>query len=234
MKIYLNKPTNKSYVNFKAYRKNLHGFNCILTDYDLDAFLPINLVSNKKKIKSINAIVPLNKNLIGIIEDTENDNYMISLAYNDFTSDDFDNFTKLCSNNKKIISVSKRYTSKNNLDFEDFWNNNILTINEKDKYEYLKNYLEDFLKKLKYPDIFQEYMDNTNKVKEDCNIKRIGIVTQGSFTKLQENIKSIIQNSNIEIILDKLPNYNIKYENENELENFIENLKMCDQTFVQT
>ena len=48
MKIYLNKPTNKSYINFKAIKKNSYGFNCILTDYDLDAFLPINLVSNKK------------------------------------------------------------------------------------------------------------------------------------------------------------------------------------------
>jgi len=233
MKIYLNKPTNKSYINFKAIKKNSHGFNCILTDYDLDAFLPINLVSNKKKIKSMNALVPMNKNLIGIIEDTEKDSYTISLAYNDFTSEDFDTFTKLCSNNKKIISVSKRYTAKNNLDFEQFWNNNILIINEKDKYSYIKNNLQNFFKKLEYPDLFNEYMETTNKVKENDNIKKIGIVTQGSFIKLQEDIKSIIQNSNIEIILDKLPNYNVRYENEEELENFIENLKKCNNTFVQ-
>ena len=181
----------------------------------------------------MNALVPVNKNLIGIIEDTENDSYTISLAYNDFTSEDFSTFTKLCSNNKKIISVSKRYTSKNNLDFEEFWNNNILIINEKDKYSYIKNNLQNFLKKLEYPDLFNEYMETTNKVKENGNIKKIGIVTQGSFIKLQEDIKSIIQNSNIEIILDKLPNYIVRYENEEELEIFIENLKKCNNTFVQ-
>ena len=98
-------PKVNTYVNFIFTDRNEHTLTCLLTDYDINAIMPLSLITTKKKIRSINKLTPLNKPLIGFIDNIDQDIITLSLAYNDIESE---SYKKLLDDNIYLFQLRKK------------------------------------------------------------------------------------------------------------------------------
>ena len=120
LKIYSTQPVEKTLVNFIFTEHGKNCLNCILIDYGLDAIMPFQLATLKKSIKNINTLAPLNKPMIGTIEEIDS-TITISIAYIDKESSDYKEFEKNNILMKNIISCIKKQVYANKFILEDFW-----------------------------------------------------------------------------------------------------------------
>lgn len=105
-KIYGNTlPEVNTYVNFIFTDRNEHTLSCLLTDYDINAMMPLNLITTKKKIRSINKLTPLNKPMIGFVDNIDDGVITLSLAYND---PDSDIYKQLLDDNVYLFELRKK------------------------------------------------------------------------------------------------------------------------------
>ena len=211
MLLYKNKlPNIKSYVNFIATSKNNYCFTCKIIDYNLDGILPMNLITSKKKIKSFNKLVPLNKNLVGIVDNIDKDIITLNLVHIDKNSTEYKNYLKLNIENNKLAKICKRY-----------WND-ILNIENDNKLDFVINNLKNFNKE--FQDFFLE------NIKKKSNIKietKIGIITLDNIENLKKDINNLIKTEkyNLTIKLDKLPIYKIESNNNDHINSFKNKLR---------
>jgi len=234
MLLYKNKlPNIKSYVNFIATSKNDYCFTCKIIDYNLDGILPLNLVSSKKKIKSFNKLIPLNKNLVGIVDNIDKNMITLNLVYMDKNSFEYKNYLKLNINNNKLFKICKRYCFKFNKNLDIFWDD-ILNINNDDKLEFVIKNLKIFDKNFK-----SFFLEN---IKEKVYTKiehKIGLITLVNIEIFKKEINDIIKNEkyNLTIKLDKLPIYKIESNNNNDINCFKnklrENFKNNNNVFIK-
>ena len=109
-KIFTNSPIIGEYVNFIFTDRGENVLECILTDYDVRAEMFYTHLSLKKKIKSIQQITPLNKQLVGMVDSIENDTIQLSLASVDKTSNEYKSFCNSSQiNNSFRITIPKYY-----------------------------------------------------------------------------------------------------------------------------
>lgn len=222
MLLYKNKlPNIKSYVNFIATSKNNYCFTCKIIDYNLDGILPMNLITSKKKIKSFNKLVPLNKNLVGIVDNIDKDIITLNLVHIDKNSTEYKNYLKLNIENNKLSKICKRYCFKFNKNLDNFWND-ILNIENDNKLDFVINNLKTFNKE--FQDFFLE------NIKEKSNIKietKIGIITLDNIENLKKDINNLIKTEkyNLTIKLDKLPIYKIESNNNDHINSFKNKLR---------
>ena len=184
-------PHHKSLVNFMFTDRIDNCFECFLTDYNKKAIMPFHLATQKSNLKhkNINTLAPLNKPLIGEVEEINDDTIIISMAFIDKESLDYKLFVEESSKNKLVISSVKRYTTKNNINYISYWEQYIYPIDEQRLTEDEPVSLFDYILKVGKLDIaILDYLQNSDTKTTIPNIKFKLVSTNGC-----NNIKHMIQ-----------------------------------------
>ena len=192
-----NIPEKGEYVNFMFTQRNDNELITFLTDYHIDGFMTYSEATHKKRVRSWNKITPLNKIMIGYVEEIiklkGSSIVRLSMAYIDVNDRGYKNIEKYNSENKKLVSIFKKYCYYNELEIEDFWVDVIHKIDIKRReeselslYEYVKENSE-ILKE----HINDEYYDSIIKdfsfvYKPKNYTSRFGIICNGGVSELKE------------------------------------------------
>jgi hypothetical protein len=96
-------------------------FKCYLSDYGIEAIMPLHLATTKTSIKSAKSLAPLNKPMVGIVEEINDDVIIISMAYIDRESDEYKDFETTNDQTKRMVSVVKKYAIMNKKDYVEYW-----------------------------------------------------------------------------------------------------------------
>ena len=197
-------PGQKSLVNFIFTNRIDNCFECLLTDYNKKAIMPFHLATQKSNLKnkSVNTLAPLNKPLIGEVEEINDDTIIISMAFINKESLEYKLFVEESSKNKLIISSVKRYTTKNNINYISFWEQHIYPIdmerNHQDEHVSLFDYI---LKVGKLDAAILDYLQECDTKTTLLNIK-FKLVSTNGCNNIKQMIKQALINSNTTDILD--------------------------------
>lgn len=128
-------PELNELVLIKFTKKHETHFEGELIEYNFTAIMSYNDATKKKKVYNWNKIVPLNKIILGKIENVieESNIVQVSIAYND--KDEQINLT----DNKLLISLIKKICYINKLDFIEFWETIIYPIDKLRKEQNINN-----------------------------------------------------------------------------------------------
>lgn len=118
---HINSPKEKTMVNFIFTEHMSDCFKCYLTDYGVEAIMPLHLATTKTSIKSPKSLAPLNKPMVGIVEEINDDNIIISMAYVDRESDEYKDFETTNDQTKRMIGVVKKYATMNKKNYVEYW-----------------------------------------------------------------------------------------------------------------
>jgi hypothetical protein len=219
-KLYNNNPIEKNLVNFIFTEHGKDCFKCYLPDYDIDAIMPFQLATYKTNIKkNINTLAPLNKPLVGIIDEVIDETIIISMAYIDKESLDYKKFEEDSIKNKRLVSCIKQYATRNKLNYINVWEYYIYPIdtirNEFSLFDYIINHLDNIALEGKFDSKLIESLQQI-PIKNSNPITKFKMVSTEGIVKLKKVIKEAldINKFELEIILDSTPNYIITSKNE--------------------
>ena len=224
-----------------------------LNEYIGDIIMVHSQATTKKKIKSFNKVIPLDKPVAAIVEefDETKGNGSVSRAY---LKDVEENYSNKFINNSKLFNGIFQICEQLKLNFEDIWENKIYPFITKNELEDSKTYLEVFIEKL---DDLDDILDNEELVskikdkffnttlKKEIYKKKIGIIANDGVESTKNLISSCLENSSISDHKDSIsvtyfstPNYMVETDISNELlDNFItlmqENSKKMQNIFVK-
>lgn len=211
------------------FTKQMDGyFEAKLVDYMMDGIMNFKDATKRRKVYSWNQIVPLNKEMVAVVEEIDGNTIQLSLAY--FEDSKFKDMDEMqiqkqlmipFNENKMIKKFINSLCIQHNYDFEMIW---IQFINElKQSYEnYIDMNDDDNISMWKYMvDNFDDFIDNCDmddniiqnikqlfdkKTEEvDYNIvSKIGIISLGGIPYMKELLKKITADINYQ--------YSLKYE----------------------
>uniref|UniRef100_A0A6C0J334 S1 motif domain-containing protein n=1 Tax=viral metagenome TaxID=1070528 RepID=A0A6C0J334_9ZZZZ len=213
-----NSPTLKSHVNFIFTERSANFFSCYLIDFNINAIMPVQMLTKRKKIRSINKLTPLNKPMIGIIEDISDTDISISTAYIDEEDEKYIAFKENNQKNIVLKGIFKRYSYKNTKKINELWESIIYPLFNELKssecedslydyfvsqYETLKidSDLKDFIKENIIINIKKDFENNFKLVSID------GIETTKKL--LEDSLKEYQKEVNCDINLDYTPKYTL-------------------------
>jgi hypothetical protein len=209
----LNTPNHKTLVNFIFTNRIDNCFECYLIDYNKKAIMPFHLATQKNNLKhkSINTLAPLNKPLIGEVEEINDDVIIISMAFINKDALEYKLFVEESSKNKLIISSVKRYTTKNNIDYINFWEQNIYPIDQERNLQEDYISLFDYILKVgKLDTAILDYLQESD-TKTTIPSFKFKLVSTNGINNIKQMIKQALINSNTTDILDinieSSPNY---------------------------
>jgi hypothetical protein len=216
-KLYKNDPVNNSLVNFIFTEHDKDCFKCYLPDYDVDAIMPFQLATLKNNLKkNVNTLAPLNKPLIGSIEEIIDNTIIISIAYIDKESLEYKHFEEMNVKNKRLVSSIMQYTTKNKLNFYDFWKNKVHPLDDKRNELSLLDYILENIEELQSNNIFDSILCNSLKqiiVINKHPITKFKMVSLNGVTNIKKIILLALEESNTKDLLDinieTTPIYNI-------------------------
>ena len=204
-------------VLIKFTKRNESHFEGELVEYDYGAIMSYNDATKKKKVHSWNKVVPLNKIILAKIENINQEaNFVqVSMAYND-NETELTTQLKPFFDNKILMSLIKKISYINKIDFNEFWYNIIHPIDkirkEEEEEENLLTYFKDnreLLTRL-IEEKYENYIDilssiNDNMVNPNQKItSKIGLISISGI----KNTKKVIS----EFVEDQKWNYSFKYE----------------------
>jgi translation initiation factor 2 alpha subunit (eIF-2alpha) len=224
-----------------------------LTEYEGDIIMVHSQATTKKKIKSFNKVIPLDKPLAAIIEefDESKNNGSVSRAY---LKDVEENYTNKFVNNGKIFNGVYQLCDQMKMDFKDIWENKFYPFISSFELEDSSTYLDVLNTKLDELDkIFdnKEFVDKlkekfkSTSTKKEIYKKKVGIISNGGVEFTKRLISSSLEDSSVSEHKDSIsisyfntPNYMIETDISNELlEDFIksmqENSKKMQNIFVK-
>jgi len=211
----LTTPNEKSLVNFIFTNRKENCFECYLTDYNKKAIMPFHLATLKSNLKNknINTLAPLNKPLIGTVEEIVDDTIIVSMAFIDKESMEYKLFLDETSKNKIIAINVKKHTTKNNINYIEYWEKYIYPIdrnrmetNEFSLFDYILNNIEDSHLDKSILDALQSINLKTTLP----NIKFKLVSTNGIInTKKMINLALEMSNTKeiLEVNIESAPNY---------------------------
>lgn len=189
-----------------------------LTEYNGNVIMPYSQATKRKKIRSINKLIPLNKQMATIIEsfDEDTDNGDVSKAYLDESDENYKN--KFVSN-YKLFSGIFQICQKLKLDFNSLWKDNIypflLKIKTEEEEEVI---LDNFINNM---DNLESILDNSELVKEirdkfsqvelsQSYKKTIGIISNDGVESTKKLFQDTLNHDDIEEYKEDI---SIKYFN---------------------
>ena len=218
IKLYKLKPKIGDYVNFIFTEHNDDYLQCYLIDYDLQAIMVYKCLTNKKKIKSVKSLAPLNKNMIGIIENIDNDNIELNLINVNKNEEPYLKFVEENSINSAFKKLINKYIHTQNENLQDVLNNYIHIIDLEEDDNYL-NYILNTETNNKFYDYIKSNYEN-KCVKQNevlITIKCYGDINQ--VINLFDKCIEISNLNDINIIQPKVSQYSIS--SSNNLDDFI-------------
>jgi hypothetical protein len=208
-------PNEKTLVNFIFTNRTDNCFECFLTDYNKKAIMPFHLATLKSNLKNknINTLAPLNKPLIGTVEEINDDTIIVSMAFIDKDSLEYKLFIDETSKNKIIASNVKKYTTKYNINYIDYWekyiypiDRNRMVTNEFNLFDYILNNMEDGHLDKSILDALQSINLKTTLP----NIK-FKLVSTNGIINIKKMINLALDMSNtkeiLEVNIESAPNY---------------------------
>ena len=215
IKLYNFKPKVGEYINFIFTEHKDDYLSCKLTDYDLDCIMTFQCLTSKKKIKSLKSLAPLNKEMIGIIENIDNDNIELNLININKNSDDYNDFLKLNQDNHVLKKYINQYIHKYKKDI-----NNILK-----NYIYIMELESSYLNQIIDSNVeneFYNFIKNNFKSNEiKSNELKLNIKCYSDINNVIKLLDETIEQSNLNdlnIIQSKLSEYIVS--SNNNLDNF--------------
>lgn len=175
-----------------------------MIEYDCNVIMTYSQATKKKKIKSLNKVVPLNKELSATLEDydVKTNTGTVSRAYLD---DEVDYYEKIFKLNQKLYQGIYQICFKLKLDFNYLWKEKAYPFVQEhyskdlEKYNYQEN------EKPSYFDIFVDHMEEFKSVLDNdtvydeifkrfeklnlnnvTNKKRIGIISNDGVQKTKD------------------------------------------------
>lgn len=221
-----------------------------LTEYDGNIIMVHAQATKKKKIKSYNKIIPLNKSLPAVIEDFDELRNLgsVSRAYLDLPEEEY---SKKFSSNNKMYNGINQLCSKLELNFDEIWKNKLFPYFYEKFSSDDKSYLEKFMQDLNIPDDVLENNElrdmiierfSNFSIKKEVFKKEIGIVSNNGIISTKKVIEDTLnETEKSEEFLIKYrnaPNYMIETEiSQLAIDNFIgmiqEKAKEVDGVFVK-
>lgn len=216
IKLYNFIPQNGEYVNFKfiEYRENY--LMCKLTDYDKECIMTFQCLTNKKRIKSLKSLAPLNKDFIGLIENIDNENIELNLVNINKNSTEYDNFVENNKKNHMLKKFINQYIHKYNKNKDNILQEYIY------KLEKNKNYLDQILENNEENDFYEFIRKNFNSNSNKLNELKLKISCYGDINNVIKLFDETINELNIkdiEITQPKVSEYVIS--SDNKLDDFI-------------
>jgi hypothetical protein len=212
-------PNHKSYVNFIFTDRLDNCFECFLTDFNKKAVMPFHMATQKSnmKHKNINTLAPLNKPLIGIVEEILDDVIIVSMAFIDKESIDYKLFLEETSKNKVLAINVRKYTTKNNLDYNTYWEKVIYPIdkmrletNEFNLFDYILNNVDIISQDGNLDKSIIETLSNINLKTAIPSIK-FKLVSTNGIDNIKKMIDTALDISNtkdvLEVMIESAPNY---------------------------
>ncbi len=204
-KLYHNSPQDKSLVNFIFTEHGKDCFKCYLPDYDTDAIMPFQLATLKSNLKkNVNTLAPLNKPLIGSIEEIIDDTIIISIAYIDKEALDYKQFEETNIKNKKLVSSVMQYTTKNKLNFYDFWKDKIHPIDKNRNELSLLDYILENIEEIQ-SNLLDSILCNSLQqiiVKNKHPITKFKMVSLNNIENIKKIILLALDETNTKDLLD--------------------------------
>ncbi len=215
IKLYNFKPQIGEHINFIFTEHKDDYLCCKLTDYDLDCIMTFQCLTSKKKIKSLKSLAPLNKEMIGIIENIDNDNIQLNLINVNKNSEYYNDFLKLNQDNHILKKNINQYTHKYNKNLNDILTNYIYIMDPESSY--LNQIVESNIDNEFYNFVKNSFKLNEIKSNElKLNIKCYGDIN--NVIKLFDETIEQIKINDLNITQSKLSEY-IVSSNSN-LDNF--------------
>lgn len=213
IKIYNYKPKIGDYVNFIFTEHKDDYLCCKLTEYDLNCIMTFQCLTSKKKIKSLKSLAPLNKEMIGIIENIDNDNIELNLININKNSEDYINFIELNKSNHVLKKYINQFIHKYNKNLNTIVENYIYTLDSSDSSSsFFDQILESNLDNDFYNFVKNNFKSNENKSNElKLNIKCYGNIND--VIKLFDQTIDQLNINDINIIQSKLSEYIISSNN---------------------
>jgi hypothetical protein len=200
-----NFPYEKSMVNF-IFTKHLENcFECYLPDYNVTAIMPFQLATLKTSLKNkhVNTLAPLNKPFIGTVEEISDDNTIIvSMAYINKESSEYKLFEEENQKNRSLLSCIRKYTTKNNLNFTNYWENIIYPLDEKREEISLFDYIIENINDIKNIDKFLLDLIKDITVKNTNPITKFKMVSSNGIQDIKDSINKALYDTNMYNILD--------------------------------
>ena len=197
------KPKIGEYVNFIFTEHKDNYLCCKLTDYNLDCIMTFQCLTNKKKIKSLKSLAPINKENIGIIENIDNENIELNLTNVNKNSDDYYNFLKLNQSNHVLKKKINQYIHKYDKNLYYVLENYIYTLDNS------SNYLEQILDSSLDND-FYNFIKSENKNEKKINEYTFKMHTSGDINNIIKLLDETIEESkisDINIVQSKVSEY---------------------------
>ena len=239
-------PPAKEFVNFIFTKRDDNMLYCKLLDYNISASMPFHNATRKKRIKSWNRITPLNKNFIGIVEESSLNNVILSMAFVDKDSDQYKEFINTSSRNTSLKNLFLKYSHKFSKDTNFLWEQYIAPLDlERDLSTCLYDHVASNLEKIKDDDLrnfIEDELKLNNQKSMDTNLKTtFGLIAIGGIEdskKLIENTKKFMFENykiNFNVTLDTTPNYVLHSEQRTTSENhtiFMDKMKEDAEKFT--
>jgi len=235
-------PKEKSFVNFEFTERQEHSLSCKLIDYNMRASMPLQCLTRKKKLRSLNKMTPLNKPMIGWVEEVTLSDIIISIAYIEVESEPYLKFKENSTNNNFLKSLFLRYCTKHNKNMIQLWNDLIhpldlerISTNELSLYDYVLT---------KYTN--KNWGELELFITEQVQSKKSADLLRTKFKLVSVNgvdyVKDLISTTltelklDLDVFLDHCPNYTLiskKSSVTNEDHTlFLNNLKKNESIFV--
>ena len=216
----LTNPDEKTLVNFIFTSHTSDCFECFLTDYNKKAIMPFHLATLKSnmKNKNINTLAPLNKQLVGTVEEIIDDTIIVSMAFIDKQSLDYKLFLEETSKNKILAINIKKYTTKNNINYNDYWEKSIFPIdkmrtdseNEFNLFDYILNNVETISGEGYLDKSILDTLTSVN-LKTVIPTIKFKLVSTNGIENIKKMLDIALTKSNtkdiLEVILEASPNY---------------------------
>jgi translation initiation factor 2 alpha subunit (eIF-2alpha) len=210
------------------FTKQMDGyFEAKLIDYTMDGIMNFKDATKKRKVYSWNQIVPLNKEMVAVVEDIYSNTIQLSLAYfEDGTFKDLDvmqiqkQLMIPFNENKLIKKFITSLCILHNYDFNMIWNQFInelkstyedyIDVNDTEisMWEYMVNNFNDFIDNCDMDDnIIQNIKQLFEKRNEEVDyniVSKIGIISIGGVPPMKELLNKITTNINYQ--------YSLKYD----------------------
>ena len=197
-------------------------FQCYLPDYDTDAIMPFQLATHKTNLKkNVNTLAPLNKPLVGIIEEVNDETVIVSMAYVDKESDEYKKFEDETIKNRKLVSCIKQYATKNKLNYISVWERIIYPIDiirhELTLFDFIINNLETISSEGNFDIVLinslqQIVIKNRNPETHFKMVSSEGVITLKRI--INEALEITKMKGVLDIIVDSTPNYIITSKND--------------------
>lgn len=221
-----------------------------MTEYNCNIIITYAQATKRRKIRSINKEIPLDKEIITIVEDFDPKSNIANVSKSYLDSHN-KNYINMFYENYMLFNGIYQICKQKKINFDSFWKDVVYPFISTKYNIFIEDYEEEDDKILGYLDIFNKYLQEFETVVKDIDIfeaiknkfntfdnkliikKNIGIISNNGINKTKELLESCLSDSEfidnreyISIKYNSTPNYTIETSlSEEILNNFVELIK---------